>query len=1138
MSEVQSVVDEITAVLVKPKVEIVGEIAKLDTHAEAGSLAYLLSRLASEPVHRGRQFEKVCQWFLRNAPVYAGTVRRVWLWDEWPGRWGPDAGIDLVAEDHAGRLWAIQAKAFARHRQITKSDLNTFLAESARAEFGFRLVIGTTDRISPLAARTMAAQEKPVGQLLLSDLEAAAIRWPDSPEALSQTPPPRRSAMMLRPHQEDAIDDVLTGFRNQDRGQLIMACGTGKTLTALAIHERLDADRTLVLLPSLALLDQTVRDWLTNSGTPFERLVVCSDATADDSSEDCLSRTAELGFPVTTEPDAIANFLRANHDGRPAVVFATYQSSPRIAEAMQSSQVPPFNLAVCDEAHRCTGRADSAFTTVLDAAAIRVHRRLFMTATPRFFTTRVKNASTARCIDVASMDDAALFGGEFHRLSFAGAISRGLLTDYRVVVVCIDDTEYQRWVHDGRLVARSGAPITDAATLASQIGLAKTLQRYDLRRVITFHSRVKRAHQFATEFADVVAWLPESDRPTGAIAADYISGRMPAGQRRTKLRSLRTLNPGQRGILCNARCLTEGVDLPALDAVAFVDPRSAEVDVIQAVGRAIRLAPGKALGTIVIPVFIDSAESPYEALENGTAFRPVWEIIKALRAHDEDLGIWIDRMQLHSGGSATDSGALPDKLDLQLPEWVDHHFAHALGVKLVKETSDPWEVGFGHLKQFASTHGSARVPFSYRVDDFWLGLWVATQRRSHRVGTLPASQAKRLSALPGWVWATRTRPASWEDNFTRLSAYVDHHGTARVPARYTDSDGFYLGRWIERQCVAYATGRLDPNRAERLAALPGWIWNGGGTRTGWAQAWENGYEHLTAFSAEFTTARVPQAHVCEDGFRLGQWVSSQRRAYACGALPPERARRLTELPRWTWSTKAAIKDWEQGFTRACDFVAQHGHARIPRGHLAEDGFALGGWVISQRLAHASGSLKADRAGRLSALPGWFWSRDLSGRWDHAYGRLCRYATMNGTAQVPASYKDDDGFNLGTWVVTQRKSYRRAGSRTSRQLTADRIALLAALPGWTWHIPMPTFEDGFGRMCDYVARTGSARVLGRHVEDDGFKLGRWVANQRRAFKLRELAPDRVARLEALPGWIWSNISGTTSTRVISEKRLRP
>ena len=360
-----------------------------------------------------------------------------------------------------------------------------------------------------------------------------------------------------------------------------MACGTGKTLTALFIRDKLAAERTLVLVPSLTAQadDEGVADqpgWgasvqvasglLRRHGAPPEE-----DAP--------VAHTSDLGVPANTDPAYIAAFLRKRgHES-----CSPLTSHPRIAKAFELGRVPAFDLVVADEAHRCAGPVGSDFATILDSSKIRARRRLFMTATPRYFTGRVLRAAQEAEFEYASMDDEAKFGPEFHKLSFSKAIERKLLTDYQVAIVGVDDATYREWAERGSLVTLDGVEITDARTLAGQIGLAKAMRKYDLRgpsRSIP----VFPAREFAESIPTVIGWMPSRQRPKGTLWTGYASGAMSAGQRHILIQHLERLDDGERGLLTNARCLAEGVDVPALDGVAFIDPRRSEVDIVQAVG--------------------------------------------------------------------------------------------------------------------------------------------------------------------------------------------------------------------------------------------------------------------------------------------------------------------------------------------------------------------------------------------------------------------------------------------------------------------------------------------------------------------------------------------------------------------------
>ncbi len=676
----------------------------------------------------GGDFEWLCQWFLENAPRYRGLFDQVWLWKDWPERWGPDAGIDIVARTREGELWAIQAKADHPDRTISKREIDSFLSESNRSQFAYRLLMATTDDIGATARRTLHGQEKPVGLVLRGHFLMEEVQWPAQIGGTAEQLP----RWTARPHQATAIDAVVNGYRDHDRGRLIMACGTGKTLTALWIAERLQSSLTLVLVPSLSLVQQNLAEWGRHSAQDFDKLVVCSDESVVQRNEDtALQSTADLGVKVTTEPAEIRQFLD-EHRKRPAVVFATYQSSDRIATAYREGEAPaeprggritnrtgsagaspsrqskPFDLAICDEAHRLAGHAEGLFATVLDGKKIKASKRLFMTATPRYFKEHVKRRAAELEFELVSMDDAHVFGPEFHVLTFHEAISakpEPLLTDYQVVVIGVTDREAKAWAERATLVrlpARRGSPdpaetadrrspphaaherqtprgdlrskrragsgdprtaqefTTDARTLAAQIGLAKAMQKYDLRKLITFHSSVAKAARFVDatrrdSLPGVIPHLTRSARPSGKLWTKHISGRTPAGQRATLLKGLGHLPEDTRGILSNCACLGEGVDVPVLDGVAFIDPKRSMVDIIQAVGRVIRKAAGKQLGTIVIPVFIDESEDADHVLSQS-AFEPVWQVLKALRAHDRRLADELDQLRLLLGNRSKSRG--------------------------------------------------------------------------------------------------------------------------------------------------------------------------------------------------------------------------------------------------------------------------------------------------------------------------------------------------------------------------------------------------------------------------------------------------------------------------------------------------
>ncbi len=1105
----------------------------------------------------GRDFERVCKWALENVPEYRQRLRHVWLWDDWPGRWGRDAGIDLVAEDQEGGLWAVQAKHYDPAYAIKKADLDSFLSESSRPGFTYRLLIASTDHLGPTARRTLDAQEKPVGTLLRSQLEALDVAWPATVTRLRPVKPKRKRP---RPHQRLALADCAAGLDKSERGQLVMACGTGKTLVAPFLAERMAAKRVLVLVPSLSLLAQTLREWAT--ATDFDYLAVCSDDTVTKDEHDAVvASTSELGVPVTTDAARVARFLRRRGTGT-KVIFSTYQSSQQIAAA-QTAGVPAFDLVIADEAHRCAGPQAGVFATVLDAAKIKARKRLFMTATPRYFTGRVKREAKEANWEVASMDEVEKFGSVLHRLTFAQAIDQDLLSDYQVVVVGVTDSEAHDLAARGAFVTQDGHAVTDARTLARQLGLLRAMAKYDLRRIVTFHSRIEYATRFASSLPETRAWLPARRRPSGDLWTDHVSGKMTAGERDARLRRLRAVGSGERGVLTNARCLTEGVDVPTLDGVAFIDPRRSQVDVVQAVGRAIRKAEDKTVGTIVIPVLVDEDTDPEDALASGE-FDRVWEIVRALRDHDEDLAEELDELRRGQGMRGTVSER-PSKIALDLPVAVGSAFARAFDTRLVERATTSWQEGLGAARAYRAEHGDLRVPpghvthdgFKLRIwidncrgrqgrlspaqtaeldalgmiwdplDDQWrrglaaaqgfhaqhghlrvsrsmrydginLGLWVQTRRQEYRRGDLTRERRFELDSL-GMIWDPFED--DWQQGMAAARIYCEGRGDLRVPQKYRSPEGFRLGTWIFSRRMEHKSGRLSAERVAELDAL-GMVWEPH------EETWQRGLRSARRYHDEHGDLRIPKKHVEPDGFRLGSWLDNRRMEHRAGKLS---ARRIAMLEALGISWVPWESDWQQGLAAARAYAAEHGDLRTHGNYVTPDGIKLGRWLQGRRRAWRKGILPPEHCAELNEL-GMVWIPDERGdAWQRAYAAAAKYRASKGDLLVPQSYETADGFALGAWISNQRTLRRR------EELSAGRVAGLEAL-GMVWDALDEDWQRGISVARDFQKAQGHLRVPRSFVSADGYPLGWWITYRRHDRKRGRLAPERIKALDSL-GMVW-------------------
>lgn len=627
---------------------------------------------------KGTYYERLCAAFLAHDPVQAEQYEQVWTWGDWAAAngWnGKDVGIDLVAKlrGHEGCA-AIQCKFYAARHRIAKADIDSFLSASSKAPFVRRVVMDSTEVAwSDNAEEMLVGQTIPVLRIGLVDMRASPIQWGlfgAKQEVVLE------AKKELRPHQRDALDAVRLGLGEHDRGKVIMACGTGKTFTSLKIAEDLvGADGSvLFLVPSLALMAQTVREWTNDTITPLRSFAVCSDTQVgkrrvakDDVAE---ISSLDLAFPATTDAGVLAAGVADPAPGKMTVVFATYQSIQTVSDAQLSHGMGRFDLIICDEAHRTTGAAidgqdESNFIRVHRDEVIGGDKRIYMTATPRIYGDGAKSKANDIGVTLRSMDNEEDFGPTLFYRGFGWAVQEGLLTDYKVIVLTMDEGLVARSLQKRIEDPTSGLILDDATRI---LGCYKALTKMDIqsdlgadtqpmRRALAFCRDIKSSKLVQSEFGAVVdEYLASTEVQTREAdlarhhlncEIQHVDGTFNAKTRGELLDWLKADSEEQTcRILTNARCLSEGVDVPALDAIMFLHPRKSQIDVVQSVGRVMRRAPGKRMGYVILPVGVPADKTPEEALNDNDKYRVVWQILNALRAHDERFDATINQMSL------------------------------------------------------------------------------------------------------------------------------------------------------------------------------------------------------------------------------------------------------------------------------------------------------------------------------------------------------------------------------------------------------------------------------------------------------------------------------------------------------------
>jgi len=1098
---------------------------------------------------RGTQFEHLmCYWLLvdplRKDEYDLVTVVR---YEDWHGRSGPDLGVDLVGTDSQGRLWAVQCKAYALDTTISKDEVSILVGASPAAKFFGRIYITTSNSFTDNAKSI--AKDNSVLLISRSTLDSSTVSWPESAEDLhlllggEAVVKPKSSP---RGHQQDAIDAVVDAFKSHDRAKLLMACGTGKTLTSLWIQEKVlglgiaqqGPRRTVVLFPSISLLSQTLHEWTSQRSHTWRRLAVCSDQSVmssrkNDTEDYSDVLVGDLDFSVTTDQSVIEEFLRSDDD---QVIFATYQSSKQVGQAALNCGIE-FDLVVCDEAHHLTGSLDKTNSSVLTDEKFPTKKRLFMTATPRIISPLAVSEATDAGYKVSSMDDEKLFGVISYELNFGKAIAGDILTDYQVVIA-VTSAQSAKALDVNKFIDINKTKTT-TQDLASTIASAKALEKYDLSRSISFHSTIRRSKSFvhilktlSTESIDGV--------PTD-LHADHVDGTMPSSERLKKLTTLKK-GSSSHSLLANARCLSEGVDVPALDGVIFVDPRQSEIDIVQAVGRAIRKSADKKVGTVVIPI-VCSVGSDGAGQLDAKGHKKLRQVLWSLRAHDAALGVEIDELVYSQNLSNHGVARLPSKIIIEIDaEYTGEElrkFASGISVTVLKAGSPDadWSERYNEVVEHYNKNNAWPSTIDSDPAVKALGKWVSHQRDSGKKlasgvkSEMTQERYDRLDKTPGWLWDSLSDV--WESNFAGCLEYYKKNNS--WPSG-EDSDPAVkrLGGWVGGQrtqgnkLASGVKSKMTQERYDRLDKTPGWLWDQK------SDAWESNFADCLEYYAKNNS--WPSTIDSDPAVKpLGVWVSNQRtqgNKLASGVksqMTQERYDRLDKTPGWLWDSLSDV--WESNFAGCLEYYRKNN--AWPSSKDSDPAVKpLGKWVFHQRdngkklASGATSPMTQERYAKLDKTPGWLWDL-FSDAWESNFAGCLEYYKKN---NAWPSTKDSDAAvkPLGAWVGTQRVHGKKLASGATSPMTQERYDRLDKTPGWVWDPFSDAWESSFAGCLEYYRKNNSWPST--KDSDAAVKpLGKWVGHQRDNGKKltsgykSSMTQERYDRLDKTPGWLWDQKS---------------
>jgi superfamily II DNA or RNA helicase len=750
--------------------------------------------------------------------------------------------------------------------------------------------------------------------------------------------------MALRPHQQQAFDAAIAYLDTGPRVTVVLPCGTGKTLLGQRLADRQTAQRRdaiLVVVPTVALLAQTLKAWTRHSTHGLAAFVFCHDTTLG---------AGDVAVPVSTSPAALADWVARTQRG-PAgpqpVVFATYQSSPRVAAAHRDHALGVWGAIVADEAHCCAGQFEAAFATVVDNDKVPAHSRIFLTATPRV---RTDTSGPAFC-----MDDPTSFGPIVAPLSVRAAIDAQLLSDYIVTVIAVTDDDVRAAITNPASATINRGE-QSAEQVAIQLAVAAAARTYQLRRIMVFHNSVADSKGFTASLPGMV----DGRGPAGELTSVHLDASTPGVERAAHLELLAEPGPGRWTVLSNVRCLGQGVDVPALDGVVFAGPRTSALDITQCVGRALRTNPDRSEpAVVVLPVFVDATGDLDEQVASSR-WRHVYRTLLALADHDSELAGELARRNTTGGRSSGRGDASGHLVVLGADGTPGLEELHrALQLRALRLLTPRWDRGYAELQAYAERHGDARVPYNHMTaTKFALGSWVRGNRRRRR--ELTQDQVDELESLAGWSW--NLHETLWWEGFARLRDYIASHGHARINSGYRGPDGFALHQWAWAQRAEIAAGRLPADREEALRSLEMFSLRPSDSR------WEAGIDALTEFVDTEGHASPIQGYVSAGGFRLGLWVHNVRRRR--DKLDDDQIREVEAFPGWSWDPQDSL--WRKGIAELAAYKERHGHVQVPRSYLSASGAQLGRWLDNQKTALRARRLTVARRQALSAVdPHWF-----------------------------------------------------------------------------------------------------------------------------------------------------------------------
>lgn len=1043
----------------------------------------------------GKLFEFFAKYYFLTEPTQKVNYKNVWLYNEVPPSIldrlklpYKDYGIDLILQDNHDKFAAVQCK-FKNDETLelnwTKDKLGNAFGLAKNCD---RLIIFTNASSVTNVAKKLTSSYEQICYDSLSEISPETFK--DLLEVANGNSPKPHQKKSPKEHQVKAIDAVINHLKENDRCQLILPCGAGKTLTALWIKEEIKATKTLVLVPSLALLRQIKNDWNAQRNTEFDYVCVCSEKDIDSEKDDTIEvKPYEIGGPIETKPKDLVSYLEQEVN---TVVFSTYQSIELVSKAIKLIRNWEFDLIICDEAHRTFGSAaKNTFTIVHNNKKVPSKKRIYMTATPKVASKSLKSKLGQDYELLCDMGQEDIFGREAFRMSFAEAIDKGILCQYKIIGVGVSDKEVKKFIDNRQYTGEATA--TD---IAHNFALNHVMEKYSAFHALSFHSRVKWAKEFSerhSKFFD-------------NIFTRHLEGKDPTAFRNKVLKEFRN---SSAGVVSNARCLSEGVDVPTIDLIYFCDPKTSKIDIVQSAGRALRIDPSgkKKEGLIVVPLFHHINEDIEKELAKNEVFNHLVSVIRSLCEHDERLMAEINGIATGKGKKSTKrieitSVGEEDERIIKI-EGFEKKVKKSLFTEIIDRTKDTWEIYFQKFKEYLATEGT---PYITRVnlETKELGRWCAWQRTNKSKGTLSQDKIRRLTEA-GFSWSPSDE--KWENRFNEYRQFTKLSGKYS----FTESDRVEypqfqkLFYWCRIQKILYnRNSKKYPS--ERYLNL---------TQSGFnfqidsyedETKWLEMFRKLKAFKDQFHHCNVSQTSKDPEFRKLGKWLNTQRTMYKGRTIsdgrfvkmPLNRVQMLEDIGV-IWNAKDA--DWNQGFEDLKTFKEKNHHFNIPQTDKL--------YFRARRLKLKKDTLTKEQIEKLNSI-GFYdeYPKTLNNNEQKSYpesifikrfNQLIEYKNKFGTVDVSRQHTDYSG--LYYWVKDAKAAKDRLTESQTKRLIEIGVNLDLTFEE-------QKFNQRFEELLEYRNKYGTLRVSGNNYR----QLYQWIHNM---FKPNKVwYPGQKERLEEI------------------------